>query len=115
MVLIAALVVAIVSMLGAAAFVISRLDASADKAVAVGGSHEQPIRILSVLAGSSCVGGFGLVWAQRWRRNAVAIGKFNPQCGELTLADGTQNVELTKDAAGWQVQAIGYVRRHAAR
>ena len=29
---------------------------------------------------------------------------------KLTLADGTQNVELTKDAAGWQVQANGYVR-----
>ena len=90
------------------------LDASADKAVVWEGSHEQINSYIECARRRpSFVGGVGLVWAQRWRRQYVPLRlvEFAPaSVAKLTLADGTQNVELTKDAAGWQVQAGGYVR-----
>lgn len=71
------------------------------------------IRILSVLAGVQVVL-VALVWFGRSDGGAnvsLRLVEFAPaSVAKLTLADGTQNVELTKDAAGWQVQANGYVR-----
>ena len=71
------------------------------------------IRILSVLAGVQLVL-VALVWFGRSDGGAnmpLRLVEFAPaSVAKLTLADGTQSVELTKDAAGWQVQANGQVR-----
>lgn len=71
------------------------------------------IRILSVLAVFQLVL-VAMVWLGRSDGGAsepLQLVEFAPaSVAKLTLADGTQSVELTKDAAGWQVQANAQVR-----